>query len=305
MTAPKRHHWWPLVQSRHWTDANQQVGVTRPDGKSFRTSPLNIGVESELYTRFGDDDAKDTSIEEWFASAIDGPANMAISFLADPSGARRVPFPGAEEGKQTLKALGFVVKPYVEVVELPAEIRIAISKYLAALLVRHPRYLAKLQDFHKAENPAAPNRDVALFNMLRMYELYADRIAKSVFMLFRRSGDAEFLYGDGGLSVDEPWRSEHAIPFDIHAPLTPDLSIEVLPTPFDDDLSRLAVQDLTNQGVARFNKISLAQATRFVFSRQTAPISFIKRYFGVPAPKNIGYRIMNGRLETKYDPSMK
>jgi hypothetical protein len=69
------------------------------------------------------------------------------------------------------------------------------------------------------------------------------------------------------------------------------------------DLTRAMVVDLTKQGVARVNRIILGGAERFVFSRQNPPVTFITKHFGKPAPKNIGYRIVAGRLETFYEPN--
>ena len=89
----------------------------------------------------------------------------------------------------------------------------------------------------------------------------------------------------------------------MHAPITPDLALAVLPLPSVEDLDRAAVMECTNQGVARLNRIVLGVAQRFVFSRQAPPSKFIAENFGKPAPKNIGYRVINGRLETKYDPN--
>ena len=282
-----------------------QVFVTRADGTVFQTDPLNIGVESELYTRFASDGSKDTEVEEWFAETIDGPAQKVIEHMLDPANAHRSVFSPDPSKVKTAKMLGARINPYIERIDLPPAIREAAARYLAALLVRHPRYLAKLIDFHGGgNNPEVKNR--ALDNMLLLYQKYADRIGKSALMVLRRVGDAEFLYADGGLVVDEPWRTDYNIPFDIHAPLTPDIAIEVLPMPDTVaavDLTRAMVVDLTKQGVARVNRIILGGAERFVFSRQNPPVTFITKHFGKPAPKNIGYRIVAGRLETFYEPN--
>lgn len=306
MNKPKRHHWWPMVQSRYWTDSQGFVTVTRADGSTFRSNPLNIGVESELYTRFLDDDTKDTAIEDWFAETIDGPTTKLIEHLLDPSNVTRHPFQGNPAKAATAKALGFRINPYVEKITIPREIRRATSDYVAALLVRHPQYLARLVDFHR-EPGASPQsaKNHALDNMLHLFKMYSDRISRSVFLITRRVGSAEYLYADGGLVVEEPWRKEFDIPFDIHAPLTPDLALQVLPVPLHvpHDLAEAAISESTNQGVARQNRIILGGAKRFVFSRQQIPPAFITQNIGRPAPKNIGYRIINNRLETWYDPS--
>jgi hypothetical protein len=60
--------------------------------------------------------------------------------------------------------------------------------------------------------------------------------------------------------------------------------------------------EATNVGVARYNRIVLGGARRFVFTRKDPPLDFITKNFGVPAPKNIGYRVTDGRLETHFDP---
>src|SRR5437879_3872201 len=104
---PKRHHWWPRAQSKHWTDATGRVFVTRADGTTFRTNPLNIGVEAELYTRFDEDDSKKGEIEDWFAETIDGPATQMIAHLLDPSNIRRRTFAADPSKARTTKALGY------------------------------------------------------------------------------------------------------------------------------------------------------------------------------------------------------
>jgi hypothetical protein len=111
------------------------------------------------------------------------------------------------------------------------------------------------------------------------------------------------LYGDGGIVVEEPWRRKYGIPFDTYAPLTPDIAVQVLPIPIHGDLSTAVIAKSNNEGVARQNRIILGGARRFVFSRQMSLLKYIQENFGRPSPKNIGYRIVKGRLQTSYDPS--
>lgn len=295
-----------MAQSRYWTDTSGLVTVTRADGSRFRTNPTNLAVESELYTRFLEDDAKDTSIEDWFAEAIDRPATRMIDHLLDGANAKRKPFRGDPRKAATVKLVGFRVNPYFDYVSIPPTIRQSISEYVAALLVRHPDYLSKLVAFHEPDaKSSAIAKSLALDNMIRLHRIYASIISQSVFLLTRRVGSAEYIYADGGIVVEEPWRTEFNIPFDIHAPLTPDLALQVLPVSLGSrsDLEEAAISESTNQGVARQNRIVLGAAKRFVFSRQTVPSSFIASNIGKPAPKNIGYRVIDGRLETFYDPT--
>lgn len=308
MNKPKRHHWWPMAQSRHWTDKQGFVTVTRADGSTFRTNPLNIGVESELYTRFLEDDTKDTRVEEWFAEEIDAPLTRMIEHLLDPSNVSRQLFRGDSAKASTAKLLGFRINTYIEKITTPPDVRRAISQYVAALLVRHPKYLDRLIAFHEKQiMPDAVAKNRALDNMLLLYQKYAEVIGRSVFLITRRVGDAEYLYADGGLAVEEPWRTSFNIPFEIHAPLTPDIALQVLPVPFsfNGDQAVAMIGESTNQGVARQNRIILGAARRFVFSRQAIPPMFVVKNIGQPAPKNIGYTVVDGRLQTSYDPTRK
>jgi hypothetical protein len=229
---------------------------------------------------------------------------MTIEHICNPSNSRRRPFGGDLTKAETVRQLGFKVTPYLEEVTTPPGIREAIARYIAALLVRHPNYLRKLIRFHSSDGTndrVAKSR--ALDNMIWLHGVYTDRIRTSAFLISRASDTHEFLYADGGVKIDEPWKTTHGIPFDIHAPITPELALAVLPLPNVEDLGRAAVMECTKQGVARLNRIVLGVAERFVFSRQTPPSKFIAENFGKPAPKNIGYRLIDGRLETKYDPN--
>jgi len=259
-------------------------------------------VKSELYTRFGEDGGKDTTVEEWFAEAIDSPASKMIEHLLDPPNTYRLPFRGDPQKVQTAKILGFRVNTYVDRVRIPSEIRQAIASYIAALLVRHPKYLAKLKAFHQDDNYHSHEiKGLALDNMLNLYQVYTNQIAKAVFLISRRKGSSEYIYADGGIMVEEPWRTEFGIPFDIHAPLTPNIALQVLPIPSSNDLDTAAIMESNNQGTARLNRIILGGAERFVFSRQAPPLKFIVKNFGKLAPKNIGYSLNNGQLETCFD----
>jgi len=293
-----------MAQSRYWTNEAGFVHVTRSSGSNFQSNPTNIGVESELYTRFDEDNNKDTQIEDWFAEAIDGPATKIIEHFINPANVRRKAFRGDPVKARTVHALGFRVNPYVDEIALPLDIRVATAQYISALLVRHPKYLTKLVAFHQKHESSARNaRERALDNMLTLYGQYTERITSAVVMITRRVDENEYIYADGGLHVQEPWQHESGVPFDIHAPLTPDLALQVLPIPFSLDLDRAMIMEATNQGVARQNRIVLGVAERFVFSRQPPPIKFIIDNFGKPAPRNIGYRIVNGRIETSFDPT--
>ena len=140
--------------------------------------------------------------------------------------------------------------------------------------------------------------------MIHVFNVYAERIESSYLALSRRVGAFEYLYTDGGIKAEEPWQTRSGVPFDIHAPLTPDIALAVLPIPLpsQDFLKAAPIAEATDAGVARQNRIVLGSALRFVFSRSTPPTRFITRHFGRPAPKSIGFTVRDGRLDTWYEP---
>ena len=178
------------------------------------------------------------------------------------------------------------------------------NTHLSALLVRHPIYLAKLTEFNQDEQvPDNEVKELALANMIHLYNVYGEAISRSMMTISRRVETYEYLYGDGGLVVQEPWRRGDGIPFDIHAPVTPDFALQVLPMPIKTDLNVAPVSEVRVEGVIRQNKIVLGGARRFVFSKSAPPAELVASNFGKPAPKNIAYRFVDGRLETRFDPS--
>lgn len=308
MSHPKRHHWWPQLQSGHWTDEAGCITAVNADGSTFRASPEKLGVQSELYTRFELTGQKDLTIERWFSAEIEDPFVQALNRIATLDDIM-IGWSGARDPakEREIKELGFKVPRYTEHIKIDPQHRAAIDAYLAALLVRNPRYLEKLIAFHDHEGTPLSSdlprdqaiKTIALDNMLTVFEIYRDRIADSHIALLIAEGDHEFLFGDGGITAEEPWK-KGPIPFTIHAPLTPTLSLNVLPAPFD-EVPGLMVMRVNNRGADRMNRLILADCERFVFCRGAPPLKFIQRYFGRPAPKAFGFRIKDGQFETKYD----
>lgn len=308
MTDPKKHHWWPQLQSKFWIDDSGFITAVRADGSFFRGQPENIGAEGHLYTRYEISGQKDLTIEKWFAAEIEGPFKEILERVATLDGIKVAWEIGRDTAKEKeVKELGFKVPQRAEVLPVTTEHRHAINCYLAALLVRNPIYLQKLIRFHDDHGSPLDSdlprnqaiKTIALENMLSVYEIYRDRIAEAHIGLVLAEGSHEFLFGDCGITAKEPWL-DGPIPFDIHAPLTPTLSLEVLPVPFG-EVPGLMVMRANNRGTDRLNRIVLGQSERFVFCRGNPPTKFIQRYFGKPAPAAIAHRIVNGRLETKYD----
>ncbi|MEM6858710.1 MAG: DUF4238 domain-containing protein [Pseudomonadota bacterium] len=223
MTQPKRHHWWPQFQSGHWTDENGQITAVRADGTSFRAAPDKLAVERDLYTRFDLSGEKDLSIESWFSAQIEHPFSAALKHIAaldEITVAWRNPPNPAKE--QEIKELGFVVPKDAEFLPIEGWHRSAVNEYLAALLVRNPRYLEKLIAFHDEHQNSLPKelprgqalKSVALDNMLSVFEIYRDKIAESHIALLIAEGSNDFLFGDAGITAQEPWKPG-PIPFTV------------------------------------------------------------------------------------------
>lgn len=311
MTEPKRHHWWPEVQSSQWAARDGNLTVVRPDGTTFKAPPSKVGVEGELYTRLDPSGAKDRDIERWFSREIETPFARALNSILPVEGIKRIPYPGRGDPAQRkeMQELGFLITDYEERLPLARADYIAVANYLAAAVVRSPAYLAKLTDWHKTNNleagplPVDPatHRAFALENMLYLYDVYRDPIASGRIALMIADCDREFLFSDGGIVAQEPW-SKRPIPFDLYAPLTPKLALNVIPLP-QAHIDGLWILRLNSQGVARFNRIMVGMANRFVFAKSQPPLQFIAKNFGVPAPAPFASRWVDGKLETKYDRS--
>ncbi|WCT73040.1 DUF4238 domain-containing protein [Sphingomonas naphthae] len=284
--------------------------VVRADGTTFRAPPSKVGVEGELYTRLDPSGAKDRDIERWFSREIETPFAGALAQLLTLEGIERRKFPGHGDPvkRKEVQELGFIVGDYDERMPLTVPVRHAIANYLAALVVRSPSYLTKLTDWHWANNgtsglPVDPAifRGFALENMLFLYDVYREAIAGGYINLMIADCGREFLFADGGVTAREPW-SKRPMPFDLYAPLTPKLAFNVLPLP-DAYTGGLWISRINARGVARFNRMMLADAKSFVFSKSPTPLDFIAKHLGVPAPSPFGSRWIDGRLETKYDRS--
>jgi hypothetical protein len=284
MTDPKRHHWWPILQSKHWTGLDGSIHATRADGSVFKANPINIGLEGDLYTRYELTGGKDLTIERWFSEEIEGPFRETLDFVSLTPGHQRERLHLSQEGlkkRGESNEIGFIVSDYRESIDLPSTHRLSLAKYLSALLVRNPRYILKLQGYHERESKSwikdnleavdikKTLKTLALDNMLRLFDQYRDVIVASDFMFIKRRSTNEFIFSDAGIVAKEPW-DRGGIPFTIHAPLTPDLIVEVLPTPkrfFED---RGFLTEVSNVGVKRFNRISIGGGRTICFHQKSA-----------------------------------
>jgi hypothetical protein len=280
------------------------VYVIRGDGEFVRLTKDQIAVKGHLYTRVDESGERNTEIETWFADKIESPFSPVLDDLVQLRGLRTRSFKPDEQGLRMIQNIGYEVPPFLEFIEVTPERREIISSYVAALLVRNPRYLERVLKFHQAsigDLSSTELKNITLNNMLYVYEIYKAEIRKSDFTLTNRVGEHEFLFSDGGITAQEPW-SRGMVPFQLHVPLTPDVSLGVVAGNSELDSSIVKVARVKNKVTSYHNRVVLSDAVRFVYSRGYPPLHFIKRYFGVPAPKVFEYRELNGRTETKFKP---
>lgn len=202
MSEPKRHHWWPEVQSRQWAGSDGNLQVVRADGSVFKAPPSKVGVEGELYTRLDPSGTKDREIEKWFSAQIETPFAGALARLLTLDGiVRSRPMGrGPDSARRDVEDLGFIIKAYDEHLPMAADDRQALVNYLAALVVRSPVYLAKLTNWHAANNGdtqvlterSSTIRRFALENMLYLYDVYREAIGNAYITLTIADCDREF-----------------------------------------------------------------------------------------------------------------
>jgi len=178
MSSPKKHHWWPQLQSGYWTGADGFINVIKANGDVFKATPTNIGVEGELYTRFGMAGERDVSIEKWFGKEIESPFADTLRKIVQLKQFSKTPLPANVPKKdiEIYTKLGFVWNGYREYIDHRALDRQSLVRYVSALLVRNPIYLKKLYDFHKENNKhieasggKGALKTAALENMLSMF----------------------------------------------------------------------------------------------------------------------------------------
>lgn len=266
----------------------------------------------ELYTRTDADGRPNTEIEEWFSKEIETPFLPVLERIISLPGKSTSPAPWNPQKEKVLRQLGFITGATLDFITLTNTENEILAHYIAALLARTPKYLQKINVYHERVFPAdirwGPfNREALMVqanlnHMRTVIETYRVAIASSDLIFLKAKREREFLYSDTGIFVPEPW-NDHGVPFDIHVPLTPEISVEVLPVPNRAFVGKFPLAYLNAQGVSRMNRIIVGNAENFIFSRSSPPLDFIHRNFGVPAPKCIGTRVQDGRVVAFYDPS--
>ncbi|TRD22957.1 DUF4238 domain-containing protein [Palleronia caenipelagi] len=295
MSVPKRHHWWPQLNSGHWCSTDGTIQVLSRDGSSFRGKPRGLGVVGQLYSKDLADGTKDVSIETWFANDIDGPFASLLKKLIDDKNLRNRTFSGDHKKRKLSNELGLRIGNTIEYMEVSEHELEVLSRYVAALLVRNPNYLKKLAQFHSDQlNPKHSSLD----NMRYVFEIYANRLLCADFVILKRDARNEFLFSDGGIVAREPWSRYGGIPFDIHYPMTPDYALQALPAINQNFKGIIHYIKASNTGIAAQNRISLEVAKNQVFGRAPLPKNFVLKNWGRAAPHHIAYRHVDGQLET-------
>lgn len=108
MSQSKRHHIVPQMILRNFLNSNGKLYCFNKDtGKRFETSPANVFVESNLYTRKLADGYKDTSVETKIATEIEAHAAPVILKIIERAREQRSLELAKEEVSAWLRFLRF------------------------------------------------------------------------------------------------------------------------------------------------------------------------------------------------------
>ncbi|HEX4042731.1 MAG TPA: hypothetical protein VHY10_13600, partial [Xanthobacteraceae bacterium] len=146
MSDPKRHHWWPILQSKRWTGVDGLIHVVKADGSFYKANPKNIGLEGDLYTRYEITGRKDLTIERWFSEEVEGPFRETLDFISSKPGLQKQRLYLNQEGlakRELSKEHGFIVSDYRESIDLPPKHRLSLAKYLSVSRLRKSAQDAK------------------------------------------------------------------------------------------------------------------------------------------------------------------
>jgi len=291
------------LHSGYWCASDGCITVIKKNGTIFRTTPTNIGVEGHLYTLFQNTDLETRNLEKWFSEEIDGPFVQTLRFLSCRNNIKSFRFRFADLNKvKAARQVGYSDSSIREHLVLDEDTRLSIAKYVSALLVRNPEYLEKMYRYIKNESDISGGsflKYLSLENMQYLYNIYLDKIQNADYMLIIRDCKNEFIFSDGGVVAQEPWK-DRLMPFDVHVPLTPDLSLTILPVAKPVYRNKLMIVKARAKIIKSLNKIVLGSAKKFVYTKSKPPVSFIMKHFGKPAPKVFGYREIDGKNEAKY-----
>lgn len=212
----ERHHWWPTSLSNFWCDAEGFINCVSPTGKTYRSTPINIGVIRDGHAiKFaniaGQTTPFDQSFESEFQKADDTFANI-IPWLQKLPREARIASPCRDR---------FQATPVDE-----ERIR-GLIEALVSLAVRSPmNRKAAVSLAEELRGPIRPREREALIGLnlrdthRRVIETFGLRGKIAVIY----SPNREFIYGDGFfhnvVSGSSPPTASTIV-----APLTPEITV--------------------------------------------------------------------------------
>lgn len=287
----KRHHWWPMCHSSLWTDEEGCITVYDKFNGIRRLRPNNTAVIGHYNTVRQLDGSIDTSLEEYFATDVEGKAAPVLRRLATEK-KRDLKAEWAIDKTQLHLARKLIAKDGFEVpskaysVGLNAADKIDLSRYIASLIVRVPSYkdalnseaiqkmIASLLSSNHDESRIVT--DLVHVDIIKTHLVdYATRLSQCEFIIVD-TAKVEFIIGDTPVIPA-------ALGFgDAEAmlPLTPDRAIFIIrgwrrPLP-----DRAMIFDAKPANVKAFNITMLQNSERQAFARSPISDGFFAKYLG-------------------------
>lgn len=292
MSNPKRHHWWPECHSKLWTDREGCVTRLGRGDEPRRTRPINTAVIGHYNSVRHLNGQQDPALETYFANEVEWPAGPVLERLSkekwrDPMVERLVDAPRGRGMRRQIREAGWEWDGMACSAYLPAEDRLALTRYVASLIVRVPSYkdalnseavrmsLAALLDLDAPQARfEADRRHVAI---LRQHiDEYSRRLIGCAVILLEAQEGEEFIIGDTPvIPAALGFGKAKAI-----CPISPDRALIMISgwtAPFGD---RIGVFRSTRGRVRSYNRVMLQNAEQEVFCRTAIPSDFVSKHLG-------------------------
>lgn len=279
-----------MFHSERWCGSDRLLQVTFRDGRTFRTSPKNVGVQTH-HNRVRAIEGNHDALEQYFANEIDTHAAPALTrFLEGPR--ERVlseapDFPYLQQEKHSIRADGFRIPKALEFQRLDPPDKLALARYVASMIVRVPSYKdatngPSLVEYMTATfglslGEAWDKLDIHHFGLVIDHiEQYANKLAAWQWIAVEADGTQEFLFGDTPALPVELSGAE----VDLYFPLTPKLALVITRHWRSKYQYGAQLFRASNKLIGYYNRCEIMNAERIVVSERTLPDHFVKKNFG-------------------------
>lgn len=287
----KRHHWWPTCHSSLWVDTDGCIGSIGRDGVIRRTKPINTAVIGHYNTVRRPDGTKDTSLEQFFATEVEGPVAPVLKRLATEKSrdfALEAEFdkPFLQSERRAIKRDGFIPDQRAHSAHLLDVERQDLARYIGSLLVRVPSYKDRLNSAHMNQSIASffdLPLEAARFRLDSLHvEIirqhvweYAAKLLECAFFLCDVDG-GEFVFSDTPvIPAALGFGEEEAM-----CPITPTRALFVARGYSMKFRDRVPIFRCRAQTARRYNRTMVQNAEREIFFRSPISASFVSKHLG-------------------------